>query len=147
MFPDWGGANLDSHKAFIVQYKVSEDRDLSFHFDNAEVTLNVALSPKDSYEGGKLYFGAMRTETNNGNYDEIEHQPTVGLLHRGQHKHGARPISSGARYNLIIWMRASSVRNRKCPMCDMVPDLEETVGFGGGFTQQEPATVDVCSLT
>lgn len=135
---------MDSHKAFIVQYKENEDLDLSYHFDNAEVTLNVALSGEGTYTGGDLYFGAMRTEDElKKNHKKFTHVPYRGLIHRGQHKHGALPITSGARYNLIIWMRASSVRNKKCPMCDSEPDLEPTLGFGGGFTQE---TVDVCSV-
>lgn len=143
LFPDWGGAVLDSHKAFIVQYKENEDLDLSYHFDNAEVTLNVALSPEVSYSGGDLYFGGMRTENFEKQFKYHKHIPYMGLLHRGQHKHGASAITSGARYNLIIWMRASSVRNKKCPMCDSVPDLENAEGFGGGFKRE---TVDVCSV-
>ena len=48
--------------------------------------------------------------------------------------HGALPITSGERYNLIIWMRASSVRNKLCPMCDKQPELISTEGSGDGFT-------------
>ena len=36
---------IRSHRAFVVKYKMGEDVDLGLHFDNAEVTLNVALSP------------------------------------------------------------------------------------------------------
>ena len=42
--------NLDSHKAFVVTYKLDEDLDLNYHFDNAEVTINVSLG-KDFTEG------------------------------------------------------------------------------------------------
>ncbi|KAH3784932.1 hypothetical protein DPMN_163005 [Dreissena polymorpha] len=144
LYPDWGGAMLDSHKAFIVQYGHGKDVDLGYHYDNAEVTLNVALSPEDSFEGGDLFFGAMRNEIDSQkNWKTYSHRPTVGILHRGQHRHGAYPIMQGSRYNLIVWMRASAVRNKKCPMCDAVPDLEETTGYGDGFTRQ---TMDVCSV-
>ncbi len=47
----------------------------------------------------------------------VEHTPTFGILHRGQHLHGTEAITSGERYNLIIWMRSSSKRNQLCPMC------------------------------
>ncbi|KAK8395190.1 hypothetical protein O3P69_006134 [Scylla paramamosain] len=60
LFPDWGGGSLDSHKAFVVTYKEGEDVDLSYHYDNAEVTLNVALN--EDYSNGELYFGPMRSE-------------------------------------------------------------------------------------
>ncbi len=34
---------LDSHKVFIVKYKIDQDTSLNYHFDNAEVTLNINL--------------------------------------------------------------------------------------------------------
>lgn len=58
LYPDCGGRCLDSHRAFVVKYDMQEDLDLSYHYDNAEVTLNVCLG-KTFSEGG-LYFGGMR---------------------------------------------------------------------------------------
>ncbi|XP_053181569.1 2-oxoglutarate and iron-dependent oxygenase domain-containing protein 2-like [Scomber japonicus] len=58
LYPDCGGRCLDSHKAFVVKYDMNEDLNLSYHYDNAEVTLNVSLG-KDFTEGN-LYFGDMR---------------------------------------------------------------------------------------
>ncbi|OWF42700.1 2-oxoglutarate and iron-dependent oxygenase domain-containing protein 2-like [Mizuhopecten yessoensis] len=142
LYPDWGGAYLDSHKAFIVQYKMGEDLDLNYHYDNAEVTLNVALGK--NYTGGSLYFGDMRTvSVEDTECSEYEHMAGIGIVHRGQHYHGALPILTGERYNLIVWMRSSKVRNRLCPMCDQKPELVETVGYGDGFTQP---TVNLCTL-
>lgn len=66
---------------------------------------------------------------------EAEHRITEGLLHRGQHMHGALPISHGQRWNLIIWMRASQERNKLCPMCNSKPSLVEGRGFADGFTK------------
>ena len=37
----------------------------------------------------------------------------VGLLHAGKRRHGAAPISSGDRVNLIVWARSSSYRMSK----------------------------------
>ena len=56
----WGGGGdcLDSHKAFTVHYKIGEDLDLSYHYDKAEVTLNVSLGKE--FSGGELFFGDMR---------------------------------------------------------------------------------------
>lgn len=144
LFPVSGGGDLDSHKAFVVKYKMGEDLDLNFHYDNAEITINIALG-KD-FTGGDLYFGDMRTEqSRDTQYKGYKHQLYMGLLHRGQHMHGAKPISSGERYNLIIWMRSSKVRNDLCPMCDGIPQLMETVGFGDGFTKPEEV-IDVCAI-
>lgn len=58
LYPDCGGRCLDSHRAFVVKYDMNEDLDLSYHYDNAEVTLNVSLG-KD-FTGGNLYFGDMK---------------------------------------------------------------------------------------
>lgn len=60
--------------------------------------------------------------------------------------HGAKPITSGERYNMIIWMRSSKVRNLLCPMCKNEPELVETVGFGDGFTKPEEPVVDMCTI-
>ena len=37
---------LDTHKVFVVKYAIDEDTSLSYHFDNAEITLNVSLGKK-----------------------------------------------------------------------------------------------------
>ena len=58
LYPECGGDTLDSHKAFTVHYKIGEDIDLSYHYDNAEVTLNVSLG--NEFSGGELYFGDMK---------------------------------------------------------------------------------------
>lgn len=57
--------------------------------------------------------------------------------------HGALPIQSGERINLIIWMRSSVVRNKSCPMCGMEPRLMPCSGEGDGFTTGN--SVPVCS--
>ena len=59
LYPEWAGLRgLDSHRAFIVKYTIEEDVGLSYHYDNAEVTLNVCLGKE--FKGGDLYFGPMR---------------------------------------------------------------------------------------
>ena len=73
---------------------------------------------------------------------QFEHKLSYGLLHRGQHMHGALPIQSGERINLIIWMRSSTVRNKLCPMCNREPRLVPSVGTGDGFTLN---SVPVCA--
>ncbi|KAF3850505.1 hypothetical protein F7725_012277, partial [Dissostichus mawsoni] len=134
LYPDCGGGSLDSHKAFVVKYDMDEDRDLSYHYDNAEVTLNVSLG-KDFTEGN-LYFGDMRqVPLSEMQCWEVEHRVSEGLLHRGQQMHGALPISSGQRWNLIVWIRASQERNKLCPMCNRRPELVEGGGFADGFTK------------
>ncbi|XP_068937616.1 2-oxoglutarate and iron-dependent oxygenase domain-containing protein 2 isoform X2 [Petaurus breviceps papuanus] len=148
LYPEYGGGRLDSHRAFVVKYSMDGDQELSCHYDNAEVTFNISLNK--NFSEGSLYFGEFRqvlsTETQ---YLEVPHVLGQGVLHRGGQMHGAMPLESGERWNLIIWMRASSVRNKLCPMCGKPPQLVEDEGFGDGFTREEgePGTVDVCTLT
>ena len=71
------------------------------------------------------------------NISVVEHTPTFGILHRGQHLHGSEAITSGERYNLIIWMRSSSKRNQLCPMCWRKPESLVSVdsdSYGDGMT-------------
>ena len=58
LYPEWAGADIDSHRTFIVVYQIGKDVDLSYHYDDAEVTLNVSLGK--NYEGGELYIGGMK---------------------------------------------------------------------------------------
>lgn len=74
----------------------------------------------------------------------MTHSIGYGCLHRGQQMHGALPIHSGERHNIIVWMRSSQIRNKCCPMCDNSPDLVEVEGMGDGFSEQ---TVSVCSTS
>ncbi|KAG7480802.1 hypothetical protein MATL_G00060300 [Megalops atlanticus] len=135
LYPDCGGHCLDSHKAFVVKYAMNEDLDLSYHYDNAEVTLNVCLGKE--FTEGNLYFGDMRqVPLSDSECVEVEHHVAEGLLHRGQQMHGALRISSGQRWNLIVWMRASRERNRLCPMCSKTPRLVAGEGFADGFTEE-----------
>jgi hypothetical protein len=65
-----------------------------------------------------------------------ENKSTFGIFHIGQQFHEASEISEGERYNLIIWMRSSPVRNKYCPMCKHKPqDLIEAAQYGEGFTK------------
>ena len=59
LYPEWvGPSGLDSHRAFTVSYEaVGGDRDLAYHYDNAEVTINVCLGQR--FSGGELSFGPM----------------------------------------------------------------------------------------
>ncbi|XP_010901009.2 2-oxoglutarate and iron-dependent oxygenase domain-containing protein 2 isoform X2 [Esox lucius] len=140
LYPDSGGLCLDSHKAFVVKYDMHEDLDLSYHYDNAEVTLNVSLGKE--FTEGNLYFGDMReVPLSETVCTEVEHKVTEGLLHRGQHMHGALPISSGQRWNLIVWMRSSKERNKLCPMCNKKPTLVDGEGFADGFTKDSGSSL------
>ncbi|XP_077776656.1 2-oxoglutarate and iron-dependent oxygenase domain-containing protein 2 isoform X3 [Podarcis muralis] len=111
----------------------------------------------ENFEQSELPKGRPNSMNNYGDsnpvpkYIEVEHVPFHGLFHRGGQIHGALPIASGERWNLIIWMRSSTVRNHLCPMCNREPELVQAEGFGDGFTRNyenvQPETLNVCSLT
>lgn len=109
LYPHVGGASLDYHHGFIVQYKMREDKKLDFHYDDSEVTLNVCLGKE--FEGGSLYFRGLlndpSTHEENWGYN---HRPGKALLHQGKHRHGAKSITSGDRYNFIFWCMSSTYR-------------------------------------
>jgi len=112
LYPKHGGEELDHHHAFIVQYKLTEDKDLGFHYDESEVTLNVCLGRK--FKGSQLFFmGWLEFPETHREQFIYEHHPGVGILHIGRHRHGALPIEDGERYNLIVWFRSSAYRQRR----------------------------------
>lgn len=62
LYPECVGTGLDSHRSHIVHYVANgnprNDTGLSYHYDNTEVTLNVALGK--TFADGELYFGEMK---------------------------------------------------------------------------------------
>lgn len=112
-------------------------------FIHSQITLNVCLGKK--FEGGELYFGDMKDiPIFESTCILVPHKTGYGILHRGQQYHGALPVTSGERQNLIIWMRSSNIRNSQCPMCLSKPSLVPSIDYGDGFTK--PDEVMLCNL-
>lgn len=112
LYPDVG-KDLESHHGFIVKYKIGEDTNLDFHYDSSEVTINVCLGKK--FTGGSLYFCGLYNDPSSHDEDyEFEHKKGKALLHVGLHRHGAKNITSGTRYNMIVWFRGPP---KKCTCC------------------------------
>ncbi|EFA76780.1 putative prolyl 4-hydroxylase alpha subunit [Heterostelium album PN500] len=104
LYADYNGAQLDSHHAFVVQYKIDKEKELGFHYDESDVTLNLCLGKQ--FTGGSLYFrGILDKPETHQEYFEVKHTPGTALLHIGVHRHGALGITSGERTNLIMWLR------------------------------------------
>lgn len=132
LFPELTGSKFDSHKAFTVTYMPEKEDDLGYHFDNAEVTINICLGK--TFRGGEIYFSGMRTVSMLEATCFLCCQiPGTGILHRGQQWHGALSIYEGTRINMVVWMRSSEIRNKLCPMCEQVPRLVPSDTFGDGF--------------
>jgi hypothetical protein len=119
LFPEVGGASLSDSHAFVVEYERGGDVDLGFHVDDSDVTLNLCLGerPEDGgFEGGELYFQGRRCALHRQTgcapeeHLEVAHEPGVALLHAGKHRHGAWPLRSGRRVNLILWCRSPAWR-------------------------------------
>ena len=106
LYEECGGDSIDSHHAFIVSYKQGEDVELNFHYDASEVTINVCLGK--TFTGGELYFkGILHKPQTHKEHFIYSHKPGFALLHEGKHRHGALPILSGERHNLIIWFKST----------------------------------------
>ncbi|XP_078431455.1 2-oxoglutarate (2OG) and Fe(II)-dependent oxygenase superfamily protein isoform X2 [Wolffia australiana] len=108
-FPDVGGASLDSHHGFVVEYGKNRDVDLGFHVDDAEVTLNVCVGTQ--FTGGNMFFRGVRCDKHE--LVEYAHVPGQAVLHRGRHRHGALATTSGHRINLLLWCKSSVFREMK----------------------------------
>lgn len=121
LFKGVGGDTLDSLHAFIVEYGMDRDRSLGFHTDDSEITLNACLGKE--FTEGTLYYqglrchGCQQTPTLPDEEIEIDHKVGRAVLMRGQHRHGANDITSGERYNLIMWCRSSEYRQKKTNEC------------------------------
>ena len=127
LFNDVGGDSLDEHHGFVVEYKMGKDESLGFHSDDSDVTFNVNLGRE--FTDGTIYFnGLLCRRCQQLSYSpfpltpeqvEIKHKVGRALLHRGQHRHGANEITSGERYNLILWCRSNQYRlqdnSGECP--------------------------------
>ncbi|XP_077243992.1 2-oxoglutarate and iron-dependent oxygenase domain-containing protein CP2-like [Tasmannia lanceolata] len=116
-FPEVGGSTLDSHHGFVVEYGKDRDVELGFHVDDSEVTLNVCLGKQ--FSGGELFFRGIRCDKHVNSEIQPEeildysHVPGQAVLHRGRHRHGARPTTTGHRINLLLWCRSSIFRELK----------------------------------
>jgi hypothetical protein len=114
LYPGVGGASLDGHHSYLVEYGRDLDEDLGFHVDDSEVTLNLCLG--DDFSGAELVLLGRRCDAHRqtpvlpGETLEIEHEPGRAVLHAGRHRHRVDPIRRGVRRNLIAWLRSSSYR-------------------------------------
>ncbi|RDY02183.1 putative PKHD-type hydroxylase, partial [Mucuna pruriens] len=116
-YAELGGSSLDSHHGFVVEYGINKGVEMALHVDDAEVSLNICL--RKEFTGGELFFRGVRCEqhintgSKPGEIFDYCHVPGTAILHPGRHRHGARPITSGSRMNLVLWCRSSAFRELK----------------------------------
>jgi hypothetical protein len=113
-FPLQGGADIDHHHSYLVEYGQELDEDLGFHVDDSEVTLNLCLG--EEFSGAELVLLGARCDVHRqtsvvaSEVIEIEHEPGQAVLHAGRQRHRVDPIRRGIRRNLIAWLRSASYR-------------------------------------
>jgi hypothetical protein len=121
-----GPSGLDSCSAFTVTYSEGGDTELATHDDNSEVSMNLSLTT--GHSGGELYLLGEEGDLT------LQHRQGWAVLHPGSALHGALALTGGARTNLLLFMRSSSLRGLRCPVCKEPPDLEPVAeGQGDGF--------------
>mmetsp|Transcript_23209 Transcript_23209/g.54774 ORF Transcript_23209/g.54774 Transcript_23209/m.54774 type:complete len:306 (-) Transcript_23209:8-925(-) len=104
LWPEWvDPKDCNETYGFVVRYRIGEDVELAEHADTSNVTLNVCLGKE--FGGGELYFKGVRFTPSQDDVQEhsVFHSRGSALIHLGGHYHGARPITSGERSNLILW--------------------------------------------
>jgi len=100
----------DSLHGYVVRYGPSWDQDLGFHVDDSFLTLNICLN--DGFTGSELVFSGERCpiHIDTGSFAEeqfcIEHKKGSLVVHPGKNRHHVNQITSGERYNLIIWCQS-----------------------------------------
>jgi hypothetical protein len=128
LFRDLELPRLDSVHGFLVEYGAHRDRDLAYHVDDSEITLNLCLD--GDFVGSEVVFAGLRClEHRQSPIDPserlaVDHEPGVALLHAGALRHWVEPIQAGTRSNLILWATSKDsepqtklVKNRACPIC------------------------------
>ena len=59
-----------------------------------------------------LIEGLLLDQSTHDESFELDHVRGRSVLHLGKHRHGANQLTSGERYNLILWCRSSSYRSQ-----------------------------------
>jgi len=118
--------SIDGVHSYVVRYGQLWDQDLGFHVDESFLTLNICLN--DTFSGSELIFKGERcprhidTSSSPDEQFSIPHKKGRMIIHPGKNRHYVKPISSGERYNLIIWCHNeaerqhwfNSIKTREC---------------------------------
>ena len=105
--PNWRALRVAD--AFIVKYNASGGQThLSPHRDGSVLSFNIALNPRDDYEGGGTWFDGLERATGVGNLP-IEQGHVC--CHASGVLHGGHPITSGVRYILVAFVIVEGYQN------------------------------------
>lgn len=132
LYPRLLGDGFEAHHSFVVQYSMTTDRSLGVHDDNSEVTVNISLS--DRYTGAELAMYHHARVKHPQQESLVSYKWRVSragnmLLHPGEMLHEVKPLESGDRMGLIVWLRSTRWREREgCPLCGSSERLLYEIG-------------------
>ena len=92
--------------ARVVRYEEAKGQvELGMHRDFLLMTVNIALNSPDEFEGGGTIIEALSKD----NKQPIRLQKGHALLHPGDVRHAASPITSGKRYVLVLFLVSKEI--------------------------------------
>jgi|TARA_B100000524_G_scaffold128239_1_gene63223 tetratricopeptide (TPR) repeat protein len=96
-FPEFSASSLRCNEAIVVKYDAASGQNcLPVHQDFSLLTYNIALASSGAYEGGGTWF-QYSGET-------IPTERGHALLHAGRTPHCGVPVTSGSRYQLVLFL-------------------------------------------
>jgi hypothetical protein len=100
LFPEIIGYDTQTF-GFSIQYQPDMDTSLQLHSDASAVTLNINLNlPEETYSGSEVDF----YDPISGKANRLTFNPGTAMIHRGNVVHEAKPIKSGKRTNIVLWL-------------------------------------------
>ena len=100
LFPEIMGYDTQTF-GFSIYYDPNTDASIRPHTDASSVTLNINLNlPGEKFSGSELDF----YDQENGKVVQLSFKPGTAMIHKGSVPHAAKPITSGDRTNLVLWL-------------------------------------------
>ena len=100
LFPEIIGYDTQTF-GFSIYYDPSTDASIRPHTDASSVTLNINLNlPGEEFSGSELDF----YDQVNAKVVQLSFKPGTAMIHKGNVPHAAKPITSGDRTNLVLWL-------------------------------------------
>jgi hypothetical protein len=112
---------VEAHHSFTIGYNLHEDTQLADHKDISDVTLNICLGKQ--FTGSEVHFYGMQpsvlrsalpnTHLAQHQRMDVAHKPGYALLHFGHHVHGTNQLTSGSRWNIVVWAMTTKKLQRQ----------------------------------
>ncbi len=83
--------------AFTAEYGPNTNNNLDLHKDNSLITINWNLEIDENLEGTEVIFPTIKKE--------IKMEESMINIHHGKIDHYVKPLKTGSRLNLIIWIK------------------------------------------